>query len=284
MLSRILVPVRGDGMGETVLAHAAALAHRHKAHIVVAHCRPQATDLMPHGIPLPRFARETLLKQAAELADQEEAGLRDRLHAQALQLSLSEDPAETGKAATVTFTEEAGRMADVIKHHGRLSDLIVVAQPDRDRNLGVNSLKSALFQTGRPVLMCPKGLKPKADFGARITIGWNGSLEAARAVGLSLDLAEAAEAVTILSAGRGEPHGATTEELVGYLQLRGISAEVERFEDRNPGAALLRKTAERGADMLIMGAYGQSHERETLFGGNTQIVVDTAKFPVVLAH
>ena len=47
MLSRILVPVRGDGMGEVVLSHAAALAHRHSAHIVVAHCRPQPEEMLP---------------------------------------------------------------------------------------------------------------------------------------------------------------------------------------------------------------------------------------------
>jgi nucleotide-binding universal stress UspA family protein len=33
-----------------------------------------------------------------------------------------------------------------------------------------------------------------------------------------------------------------------------------------------------------MGAYGHSHERETLFGGNTQTVVDHAEIPVLLAH
>jgi nucleotide-binding universal stress UspA family protein len=46
----------------------------------------------------------------------------------------------------------------------------------------------------------------------------------------------------------------------------------------------LRNTTDLGASLLVMGAYGQSHERETLFGGNTQVVVDTAEVPVVLAH
>jgi nucleotide-binding universal stress UspA family protein len=284
MLSRILVPVRGDGMGETVLAHAASLAHRHRAHIVVAHCRPQPADMVPHGIPLPAFARETILKQAVELADQEEQGLREALHERALALDLQETETPDGTRATIQFTEEQGRMADVIKHHGRLSDLIVVAKPNRDRNLGINSLKAALFQTGRPVLMCPPGLTPAADFGARITVGWNGSLEAARTVGLTLDLLEAADEVTVLTAGKGEPHGATTDELVAYLRPRGIEAAIERFDARSPGAELLAKTIEVGASLLIMGAYGQSHERETLFGGNTQVVVDTAQFPVAMAH
>lgn len=284
MLSKILVPVRGDGMSATVLGHAAALAKHHQAHVVVVHCRAQPDDLMPYGVPLPAFARDTILKQAHELAEQQEQSLREELHRLAEELGLSETDAPDGDTATVQFVEENGRMADVIKHNGRLADLIVVAKPDRDRNVGTNSLKSALFRTGRPVLMCPRQGEVPTALGARIAIGWNGSLEAARAVALTLDLAKAAEAVTILSGGKGEPHGATTEELVDYYALRGIVADPVRFEDKNPGAALLKRAVDAGANLLVMGAYGHSHERETLFGGNTQTVVDKADIPVVLVH
>jgi nucleotide-binding universal stress UspA family protein len=283
MLRKILVPVRGDGMSETVLGHAAALAMHHKAHILVAHCRAQVEDLIPYSVPLPSFTRETIRKQAHELAEQEEAALRQELHRLAEARGLSET-APDGTAATVTFIEEYGRMADVIAHNGRLADLIAVAKPDRDRNLGTNSLKSALFRTGRPVLMCPPDREPPAEFGARIAIAWNGSLEAARAVALTLDLARAATSVTVLSGGKGEPHGATAEELLDYYALRGITAEIMRFDAKNPGAALLDRTVEVGASLLVMGAYGHSHERETLFGGNTQAVVDGARIPVVMVH
>ncbi|MDG3042751.1 universal stress protein [Roseicyclus marinus] len=284
MLARILVPVWGEDVGETVLAHAAALAHRHKAHIVVAHCRARPEDMMPHGIPLPGFVRDAILKQAAQMADQEETGLRDRLHRFAMALDLQEAERPTGDAATVHFVEEHGRLTDMIKHNGRLADLIVVAKPDRDRNLGQNALKSGLFQTGRPVLMCPSGGDVAPDFGGHVTVGWNGSIEASRAVALTLDLVAAAQKVTVLAAGSGKPHGATPEDLLDYYRLRGITADLVRFEARNPGLALLKRTAELGAGLLVMGAYGQSHERETLFGGNTQSVVDKAEIPVVLAH
>jgi nucleotide-binding universal stress UspA family protein len=284
MLRKILVPVRGDGMSETVLGHAAALAMHHKAHILVAHCRAQVEDLIPYSVPLPGFARETIRKQAHEMAEQEEAALRQELHRLAEARGLSETGSPDGTAATVAFIEEYGRMPDVIAHNGRLADLIAVAKPDRDRNLGTNSLKSALFRTGRPVLMCPADREPPAEFGARIAIAWNGSLEAARAVALTLELARAATSVTVLSGGKGEPHGATAEELVDYYALRGITAEILRFDARNPGAALLDRTGEVGASLLVMGAYGHSHERETLFGGNTQAVVDGAQIPVVLVH
>lgn len=284
MLRRILVPVRGDGMGDVVLSHAAQLAHRHKAHVTVAHCRVQPQDMFPYSRALPAFARKTLLQQAEELSNQEETALRDRLHDMAAQLDLTEGQLPDGSRATVEYVEETGRMMDVVRHNGRLADLIVVAKPDRDRNLGTNTLKAGLFQTGRPVLMCPPTSTPEANFGARIAVAWNGSLEASRLVALTLDLAGAAESVTVLSGGSGEPHGATTEELVAYYAARGIKSEVLRFDARNPGEELLRKTKEVGASLLMMGAYGVSHERETLFGGNTQAVVDGAEVPVVLAH
>jgi nucleotide-binding universal stress UspA family protein len=284
MLARILVPVRGDGMSETVLAHAAAAAHRHKAHVVVAHCRAQPDDMIPYSTLLPKFARETILSQAAELADQEETALRASLHELAGSLDRAETEAPDGSRATVEFVEEFGRMAHIIKHNGRLADLIVVAKPDRDRNLGTNVLKSALFQTGRPVLMCPRGRPAAAGFGKHVTVGWNGSLEAARAVALTLDVVAAADAVTILAVGAGEVHGASAEELRDYYGLRGVTAQIAHFDARKPGVALMEKTQEIGADLLVMGAYGHSHERETIFGGNTQSVVDTAEFPVLLAH
>ena len=139
-------------------------------------------------------------------------------------------------------------------------------------------------RTGRPVLMCPHQDTIPVDIGAHLTIGWNGSMEAARAVALTLPLIGGAEKVTILSSGQGEPNGAMTSDLVEYLALRNVKAEVSTFNSRNPGKGLLDETRAVGATLLVMGAYGDSHERETLFGGNTQTVVDEATLPVVMVH
>ncbi len=284
MLNKILVPVRSDGKGAAVLAHAAALAHRFASHVVVAHCRARPEDMMPYGVPLPAFARDTLLKQAYEVADQEEQALREKFGAQARALGLSESDPRHGDTPTVAFIEEPGRMVDVIKHHGRLADLIAVPKPDRDRNVGSNSLKAALFRTGRPVMMCPETETVTPDLAKRIAIGWNGSVEAARAVALTIDLLSAADEVTVITGPGVELHGATTDELVDYLGYRGIAPKVSRFDSGNVGEALLKAARDAGATTLVMGAYGDSHERETLFGGNTQAVVDRADLPVILVH
>ncbi|WP_211317133.1 universal stress protein [Jannaschia seohaensis] len=51
-------------MTGTVLQHAAALARRHGAHVVVAHCWMRPEDLVPQSGLLPSFARTTMMEQA----------------------------------------------------------------------------------------------------------------------------------------------------------------------------------------------------------------------------
>ena len=103
---------------------------------------------------------------------------------------------------TASWHEAEGRQIETIRVHGRLADMIAVPKPDRDANLGANTLKSALFATGRPVLMCPDAPAPEG-FGERIAIAWNGSTESARAVALSMDLIREAKAVHILGHRQG---------------------------------------------------------------------------------
>lgn len=285
MIRKILVPVRGDGKGDNVLAHAAAVAHRHCAHVVVVHCRPRAEDLMPFGVHIPDFLRKQLVEQSYKLADQEEAGLRDELRVLARKLDLDDSGNKVGEVASVDFIEVAGRQVDVIKRYGRLADMIAVAKPDRDRNLGKNTLKAALFHSGRPVLMCPPRSAPPETLSAKVAIAWNGSAEAARALSQCKSVLRGADTIWVLSNGDDAGQGTSVDDLVSYLGLHGIKVTVEMFRPREKvGPELLRISAGLGADMMIMGAYGDSHERETVFGGNTQAIVDTATMPVLLNH
>ena len=284
MIRKIVIPVRGDGKGDNVFAHAAALARRFTAHVVVTHCSPRGEDLMPYGVPIPRAMKNLLLKQTKEIAAQVEDGLHAEVEALAKQFKVKMTDKPDGKVATASWVEEEGRQVDVIKHYGRLADIICVAKPDVDRNLGANTLKTALFHTGTPVMMCPHAETPPKTLGDKITIAWNGSIEATRAVSLTMGIIAQASEITILSSGN-ELHGATAEDLQTYLAERGITAKVERFVAKKKiGQELLERSKAAGADTLIMGAYSDSHERETIFGGNTQYVVDHSTMPVILVH
>jgi len=256
---------------------------RDGAHVKVLHCRPQPEQLLPYGVPVPGFLVDQLKESASKLADAEEKSLREEFIQLISTLGL-EQRGPTEGVATASFQEAIGRQIDVIKAHGRLADVIAVAKPDRSRNLGSNTLKAALFTSGRPVLMCPPRKEAPSALAQHVAIAWNGSIEATRAVGLAADVISGAQKVSVISAGE-ELHGATATDLIDYLALKGSNAELQRFSPRgNIGRALLAKAKAVGADMLIMGAYRESHERETLLGGNTQVVVDEAKMPILFVH
>lgn len=283
MIKSILVPVRGDGMVATVLAHAAEVAKRHKAQVNVVHCRAGAKDMLPQGISLNDFARKVMLEQAIELANRQEDHLRGILRRLSAEFGLTEEPVAENMALC-TFAEEHGRMADVVKQAGRLSDIIVLPKPQRERNLGQSSLKAALYGAGRPVLMCPGQQQPDATFADHVAVGWNGSLPAARAVASSLDIVGAAKKVNIITGGKIQSHGPDENELVAYYALRGITAEIVRFDTKDPATGLLDACKDIGASLLVIGAYSHSHETEMLFGGNTERIVDQTQMPILMAH
>jgi nucleotide-binding universal stress UspA family protein len=50
------------------------------------------------------------------------------------------------------------------------------------------------------------------------------------------------------------------------------------------GDALLSHIADRGADLLVMGAYAHSRVRELVLGGATRTILKSMTVPVLMAH
>ena len=286
-IRQILVPVRGDDKGERVLDHAVCLGRRFDAHIDVVHCRPRPEDMLPYGVSVPAAMREDILASARGVADQEENRVRDLFVAYCQKHGLTEvdTPPWPDDKISLSWREVAGKQAAVVALHGRLADLIAVAKPDRHRNLGLNTLEAALLETGKPVLLCPP--LPVESCGRHVAVAWNGSSEAALAVTMGLPILTAAESVTIVSLsddGSQKPLG--PEDLKQYLASHHIAAAVaaEKSKPTAVGQALLKIAQRSGADLLLMGAYGQSRRRELVMGGVTQHVIDHADMPVLLTH
>ncbi|MGF1628049.1 MAG: universal stress protein [Kiloniellaceae bacterium] len=284
-LRSILVPVRGDGKGEGVLDHALSLAKRHLAHLEVLHCRPKPEDMIPYGILIPDGLRKSLKESAKVLADEEEGSIRKLFDDYCARHGITEVDGFPWPQDQVsaTWREATGKQASVIGLRGRLVDLVVVARPDRDQNLGLNTLQAALLESGKLVLMCPP--QPSESVGARVAIAWNGSGEAARAMTAALPILKKADSVTILATTDRELP-VSAEEAKIYLETHGASCSVMGFKRRSDSVPkLLLDTAKNsGADCLLMGAYGQSRQRELILGGVTQYVVDHSDFPILLMH
>ena len=153
-MQKILVPVRGDGKGDNVFAHAVGLARRSGAHIQVTHCRSRPEDMIPYGVAVSPVLKEQIIEQSVNLLNKQEQGLREEILALAQANGAILAKPSDDDTVTVSFIEEEGRQIEVIRHHGLLSDMTAVAQPDLDRNIDTNTLQAALFSTGRPVMMC----------------------------------------------------------------------------------------------------------------------------------
>lgn len=286
-LRTILVPVRGDGKGEGVLDHALALARRFNAHLQVIHCRPRPEDMLPYGVYAPAAFRQQITSSATSLADDEEKRVKAlfedycRRHDLAM---VGDSLAAPGDRPSASWSEATGKQAAVVAIRGRLADLIAVAQPDRELNLGRNTLEAALLETGRLVLVCPPGTV--ASLGRHVAIGWDGGAEAARAVAAAMPILAASEQISILSADTGGRMELGPEDLQAYLARHDGKADVRTFRSRGTEVAqgLLATARKAGADLLLIGAYGHSRRRELVMGGVTEHIIEHADLPVLMIH
>ena len=146
-------------------------------------------------------------------------------------------------------------------------------------------VESALFESGRPVMLTPG--TPVTTIGENVVIAWNSSTETARTVAFSMPLLARARAVTIVSvSGWGVP-GPNGKELGEYLRRAGVLATTARTiepKGRSPGLAILDECDSMGADLLLKGAYTQSRLRQMIFGGATRDILAHAELPVLFAN
>lgn len=172
-----------------------------------------------------------------------------------------------------------------IGSYGRIFDLIVLGRPGRSvDNARMAPLESALFDSGRPVLVVPPVVSK--TIGQNILIAWNGSTEQARANAFALPLLRLAAQVTILTVKGATVPGPTGEEALLHLRRNGIKATASSVEagSRTAGEIILDYAATHGCDLLIKGAYTQSRLRQIIWGGTTRHILANASLPILMAH
>jgi nucleotide-binding universal stress UspA family protein len=197
-------------------------------------------------------------------------------------------PRSTTRTTSLSFgwLNELPEDETFVGDYGRAFDMIVMNRPDENSSvLYHRALESALFESGRPLLLCPPS--PPGHIGTNVLIAWNGSTEQARAIALGMPLLERAERVIVLTVtgGTGVP-GPSAEQIIKYLQRNEVPAEplTVALDGKNTGEAILAAAQTSTCDLLIKGAFTQSRLRQMIFGGATQHVMAAATLPVLLAH
>jgi nucleotide-binding universal stress UspA family protein len=187
-------------------------------------------------------------------------------------------------AVFATWNERVGELEEILSVAGRVTDITLVDRPDGHGQIAERMVDTAVFSTGRPVLVLPE--RAPDDLLRHVVIAWNGSLEAARVVGLSIDLLHDAERVTIAHVDDVAEAG-DVEDLASYLRWHGIVAHRSppiHGEGRPLGVRILDAVAKADATMMVMGAYTHSRVRQFQLGGLTRHVLDHATIPVLMTH
>ena len=280
----ILVPVRGDGKGESVLDHARVVANRFDAHIDVIHARARDQDLMPYGVLMTASMKQAILEASSAQSETEEQRVRDMFneYCDKAGLTIVDANAPDQTSNTISWREITGKQAGIIGLHGRLADLIVVPKPGTE--LGHNTLESALMNTGARTLMCPDS--PVGKVGDRIALAWNGSVESARVAKATLPFLRKASNVTIVTNDAdGSASGIPVTDLQRMLARQGVETDVQPFSaGEDIGASILGAASAVVADLLVMGAYSHSRRREMIMGGATHDIIEQAELPVLMLH
>ncbi|MEH6757868.1 MAG: universal stress protein [Parasphingorhabdus sp.] len=180
-----------------------------------------------------------------------------------------------------------GDPATLLTERSRLADLAILSQSFGKRNAGDEPLPIAgdvAVHAHCAVLVVPIETN-SFDCDAPIVVAWNGSAEAAKALRLALPILKMANTVhlvTVGEEGEGFPHSAASI----YLARHGVSTVLHELKGKGKEAShiIAEFATEQKASALVMGAYGHSRLRETLFGGVTKNLLNDADIPLLMGH
>ena len=283
-IKKLLVPLFDSPDDRQSILRAVEIARALGAHVTVMLSGGHLSELVSADPPsygrvkpwLQIEARTLLAKQTEEARGAFESIVSEH------GLTVTDTP-DGHRAGTLSFEARRGPIEATIQEAAVFHDLILF-NPDNctagTESLGLTTVKSALQDCGRPILIAPINV-PRA-FGSNIAIGFNGSIEGAHAVSAALSILSAAKSVHILTIDTQKTSVEQGQKLRSYLAWHGIRSEVHATtpSDESVGARLLGMVAAVRADLFVLGGYTHNRIRQTILGGVTHHVMRHARVPV----
>jgi nucleotide-binding universal stress UspA family protein len=279
-MKTILVPTENGSAMISALDTALLLAQKFDSCIEGFPLRPAVADLVAMD-PDSGLTMVAVKENDAEMVRQAEMLFRAFMENH----RVPPHGADGEASLSCSWLPDAPSGHDFVGSYGRVFDMIVLARPgDEWQSPSMITLESALFESGRPVLIAPP-TSPRS-LGTNILIAWNSSTEQARTTADAMPLLRRAERITILTVEGATVAGPSGEQMAHSLKLNGMAAETLTIKPgkRSAGEVLLAKADELGCDLIVKGAYTQSRLRQMIFGGTTRYVLANAKLPVLMAH
>ena len=264
----------------SALATALLLAQKFDGRIEGFPLRPAVADLVAMD-PDSGLTMVAVKENDAEMARQAEELFRAFMTSHRVPTPAGEAPT----SLSCTWLADAPSGHDFVGSYGRVFDAIVLARPgDEWQSPSMITLESALFESGRPVLIAPP-VAPQS-LGSNVLVAWNCSTEQARTMADAMPLIRLAERITICTVEGSTVAGPSGEQMARTLGMNGIAATPITIKPGkvSAGEAILAKAAELGCDLIVKGAYTQSRLRQMIFGGTTRHILANTKLPVLMAH
>ncbi|GAN87004.1 universal stress protein [Komagataeibacter intermedius] len=291
-IRRILLPLGGMSHAESALHAGGVIARMFDAHLAVLHV---GTDMQEVGPLVGEGLSGAMVQEMIASALKESAtrlhgvrGLFDKfVHDAGIPVVAVDSPLSPVGAhgLSASFIAHSGHTRSVVSFQARLSDIVVLRQPDPDGDVSSSdTLHAILFESGRGVVIVPPVAPP--TIGKRICIGWNGTSEAASAIHHALPLLRRAEAVHILHSPAYQRPGPEARHVRSFLALHGIMTNIHEFgsDTRPVGEDMLATAHDLGADMMVMGAYSHSRLRQMILGGVTRHMLENSDIIVVMSR
>ena len=272
-LVRILLPITGHGTTEACAAAAFGLAERFGAELEVLQPCPAPAARLPYSTEISPFYFEELIDVGKKQVVLEKRQAR----------KWFTEAARSHPKARADLVSIDDLVAPAVSMRAKVSDLTVLPGIAADEDGFWESARdSALFHSGRPVLVVPEAAG--GTIGETVTIAWKDAVEAVRAVAAAQPFLAKAKRVRLLTvAERGSDE--TASAMADYLTRAGFSVELAKLtlDSRKAGEVLLDAASGKGA-LLVMGAYGRWRWREWVFGGATHYILHHTSVPVLMVH
>ncbi|MGA7432145.1 MAG: universal stress protein [Xanthobacteraceae bacterium] len=191
-------------------------------------------------------------------------------------------------AEPLTITASLAGAGEQFGRIARRFDLAVVGQAEPETSTIDDIIaETTLFESGRPMIVVPYIQKAPLKLD-NVMVCWDGSRQAARAIGDAMPLLAKAGKVeiVIIADEPGQEDEIAGVDMGQHLARHGLKVDLERIPrgDVDVADALLSYAADSGADFLVMGGYGHSRLREFVLGGVTRSILRSMTVPTLMAH
>lgn len=276
-LRTILVCLTTPDHAATLLNVAVPLARKHGAHLIGLHTI-EALVVYPGiamHIPEPAFA-------AFNQSQKEEAQAIEEVFEHH---TRNEDFVSEFRLVRAEAQSAAERMIE----SARASDLVIMAHEDKnsDRFDQRHAQSQVIRESGRPVIIVPLDYEGP-EIGENILLGWSDTREAARAAHDLLMVADEATQLTVLRVG-GKAQDALKDadalDLANMFARHGLITTLEHREALGESIAEVLNTVafEKGADLIVTGAFGHSRTYDFVIGAATYGLMRDQKYPVMFS-